>query len=739
MDLSFYAIFFWEGPGMTYNPIRVRFLVTALLGLAVPIAASAQGASRDTTSKKRKGVDTTASQSLPGVEVTATNDTPAAGVLQQSDIGRFDGVSLVDPINTIPGVFMQTRTPFGGARITLRGYYPSTSGNSPNSNGLGYNVFLNGIPITDATGTTILDDIDYSTLGSVEVIKGPNSSRYGSYIGGTVNLTTARPTADQNSLSQQLLSGTDGMLSTNTTLSHSKDGSDWVLNYGHQGYNGFRPNDFSGKEYLSALGDFKASSNQMISTFFSYNRSNEGLAGEIDSTNFYNRQAVSDANYLANNSHIAVTSYFAGVSDRYQVNDQFSNQTSVFASGRVEAQPFAHGFTDVDQVNFGARSVFDWSGQWGTVGVQGALGGTIQQSNFTSNGVFITPAPPYPERPSDTENFAVNSSVFTEWTFNFPGMWAATVGGSVNSDDFATRNLLKSSILFDTTTLAQKSFGNVFDPRASLSKTFSNGMLVFADVSTGFAPPLLSQVIANNGTVDLGLKPESATQYEAGVQGSWFARRLSSQLTWFDLDNTNKLVSQTVSSVTSTVNVGEQRNQGVEFALSWLAVGNNDQWLTQLRPWVTYTYTDAKYVSFLSDDNNNAATVSYSGNQVARVPKTMYNIGLDADTHSGFYIHGTYQFVDKVPVTFDNSTWMKSYDILSAKIGYAAKITGHYLLDLSFGGTNLTNSTYYTAIFVGPNYKGLAQGPDGGTGDGYILPAPYGAQYFANVKLTYVF
>ena len=154
---------------------------------------------------------------------------------------------------------------------------------------------------------------------------------------------------------------------------------------------------------------------------------------------------------------------------------------------------------------------------------------------------------------------------------------------------------------------------------------------------------------------------------------------------------------------------------------------------------MTYTYTDAKYASFKSDDNNNATTVDFSGNQVARVPKSMYNIGIDADSHAGFYINGTYQFVDKVPVTFDNGTWMKSYDILSAKVGYATKIASHYLLDLSIGGTNLTNSTYYTAIFVGPNYKALAQGPDGGTGDGYILPAPYGAQYFVNAKLTYVF
>ncbi len=709
-------------------------LLPAFVCVVLPALVSAQGAKADSAKKQRGD----SSQSLPGVSVTATKPTPTAGELTAQDLGRFDGVGMLEAINTIPGVFMQTRTPFGGARITLRGYYPSTSGNSPNSNGLGYQVFLNGIPITDATGTTVLDDVDYSTLGHVEVIKGPNSSRYGSFIGGTVNLTTAQPPAG-NTLSQQLLSGTDGMLRTNTTYSHSTDGSNFVINYGHQGYNGFRQNDFSGKEYLRVNGDFKATGNQLISTYFSYNRSNEGLAGEIDSSNFYNRQAVSDANYLANNSHIAVTSYFAGVGDRIQITDHLTNQSSVFGSGRVEDQPFAHGITDVNQVNFGARSAFDWAGQWGDVGVTGAFGGMIQQSNLTSNGVFITPAPPYPERPSDSQNFAVNGSVFTEWSFTFPDQWVLGVGASLNTADFATRNMLKNSQVFDTTATINKAFSGVFLPRASLQKNFGDNWAIYGSVSTGFAPPLLSQIISNTGAVDPSLQPEKATQYEVGIEGSWFEHRLSSQLTWFDLDNTNKLVSQTVAAVTSTVNAGEQRNQGFEFTLGWLALNNKDDAISLLRPWISYTYTDAKYVSFKSDDNNNAATVDFSGNQVARVPKTMYSIGLDAATNVGFYFNSTYQYVDKVPVTFDNSTWMKAYNLLDAKVGYKTNMGEHYVLDLFVGGTNLGGSTYYNAIFVGPNYKGLAQAPDGGTGDGYILPAPYAAQYYANVKLTYRF
>src|SRR5690348_3143140 len=111
---------------------------------------------------------------LPGVRVVAQTPTPSAAEVTRSDIDRFNGIDLVDVVNTVPGVFMQSRTPFGGAHITIRGYYPSTSGNSPNSNGQGYTVFLNHIPITDASGVTVLDDIDYSSLGNVEVIKGPS-------------------------------------------------------------------------------------------------------------------------------------------------------------------------------------------------------------------------------------------------------------------------------------------------------------------------------------------------------------------------------------------------------------------------------------------------------------------------------------------------------------------------------------------------------------------------------------
>ena len=180
----------------------------------------------------------------------------------------------------------------------------------------------------------------------------------------------------------------------------------------------------------------------------------------------------------------------------------------------------------------------------------GALGAMVQQSNNTSNGVFITPAPPYPERPSATQNFAVNSSIFTEWGFTFPD--------SVGRDDRRQPEL-------QHVRHAQHAQGEhpvrhddageeavrraVHAARIAGQKTFDNDVPIYAQRQHGLrAAASLSQMIANNGTVDLTLKPEHAVQYEAGISGSWFNHRVTGQLTWFDLDNTDKLVSQTANA-----------------------------------------------------------------------------------------------------------------------------------------------------------------------------------------------
>lgn len=676
---------------------------------------------------------------LPGMHVIATRNAPSVATLTQSDLQRAGGVALQNAINTVPGVFMQTRTPFGGARITLRGYYPSTSGNSPNSNGLGYQVLLNDIPLTDATGATVLDDVDYARLGRADIIRGPASSQYGSFIGGAVLLATVRPVPDQTAVVQQVQSGSYGLLRTTTTLETATSSSDALVDYGHQEYDSFRPHSGSRKEFVHATGDLNLGDNQTLSGYFSYNRSFEELAGEIDSVPFYGRQALSNQAYLNNDSHIALTSFVVGVTDRYRFGTHFSTQTTVFATGRASNQPFAHGFTDNHQINGGARSVLGYTDQWRAVGVSGSLGVLLQRSNVATNGVFIVPAPPYVERPTTQENWASNGSLFTEWSLGLPAQVTVTAGASLNDNRFAIHNLLRNNQVFDTTVTLVKRFDRVVTPRASVSKAFGGAGSVYASVSTGYAPPLLTNVVTNTGAVVSGLKPERAVQYELGVQSGLFANRLDAQASLFVLDNRDKLVTQTVSSVTSTVNAGRQRNRGAEVSLAALLLDDSTAMLSRVRPWVSYAYTDAKFVDFKSNANADTTTVDFSGNRVPRVPHVMASAGLDVGTRVGAYLTSTYQHVSRVAVTFDNSTWVRGYDLLGAKVGVRRPVLRRLSLDVFAGGDNLLGETYYSFLFVGPNYRGLATAQYGGTGDGYVIPAPYKATFYGNATLRVAF
>ncbi|HET7633027.1 MAG TPA: TonB-dependent receptor [Gemmatimonadaceae bacterium] len=677
---------------------------------------------------------------LAGVQVVANKPTPSTVVITRTDLEKGNGISLEGAINSIPGLFMQSRSPFGGARITIRGYYPSTTGQSANFNGLGYQVFLNDIPVTDATGTSVLDDIDYATLGRVDVTKGPASSEWGSFIGGAIRFTTLRPPMNQTSLSQQVESGTNNLLRSTSTFQTANDHSDITVNYGHQQYDSFRPHSASGKEFWRANGDFVVGDNQTVSGFFGYTRSFEELAGEIDTPDFYARRPVSSAGYLANDSHVALTTVLAGISDHYRINDHFSNQTAVFTGGKKSGQPFAHGFTDVNQFNMGFRSVFDYAAQLGDgVGLTGNLGGMMQQSTLSQMGVFIVPAPPNPQRPNAQENYAVNTSLFTEWNLAVPGALTFTVGGSLNRNVFSIRNMLPGGSFNDTTVAETRTFDWTFTPRVAVTKGIGRSASVYASVSTGYTPPLLGDAIASDGTVNLGLKPERAVQYEVGTQGSFMDDKLSASLALFDLENNDKLVAQRSGAVSFTTNAGKQRNQGLEASLSLDALQNKDGVLTALRPWVSYAYTNAKFVAFKSDNNNDANTVDYSGNFVPRVPKNTFAAGVDADTHVGVSFSANYQQVDQVPVTLNNDLYVKGYGTLGARVGYKTLLTPHWQLNLFAGGTNLTSATSYAFLFVGPNAQKLSSAVVGGTGDGYIIPAPYNAQYYGNVTLRYIF
>jgi iron complex outermembrane receptor protein len=688
------------------------------------------------------------SNALNEVQVLGIKKAQTVNVLTADDLNRGSGLNLQDALNDVPGVDMMTRTPWGGERITIRGYMPNV-GMSQDFNGLGYKLYIDNVPVTDATGATIMDDIDFSMLGKVEVYKGP-TPLYGSYIAGAVNLFT--PVPNQTSVQEQVIGGSYGLFRTNTTINIAGDNSGIFINYGHQTYNGdYRANNNSLKNFVTFAGDFKAGNNNVISTYFSYNNSVEHLGGEIDSAAFYGHGNLSNAYYDDNNSQVDIESFRTGVTDKYTINKHFGEQTTLFATASELQQPFAHGF-DLDNTNtFGGRSAFTFENKGDKLTINGILGASFEKTNQIAEGDFVLPfiaEPPFytttPAIPSDANNYAMNYAIFTNWDFKLPSNITLTVGGSLNFNEFGTQNLLDASGVYLNNPTKTQVFSPVFTPNVSLIKVFNDNVSAYVSFSQGYAPPLLSELTNTAGKVDSTLKPESANQFEIGTKGSLCDHKLSYQLALYDLDITNRLVQETVNSITSYTNAGEQRNMGAELFLSYAAISNKDAAVTLLRPWISYTYSDDKYITFVTynaDKKTGGDTVgaTYSGNKAVGVAPNVFNLGIDVATKMGFYLNVKFQYVDKVPITYNNSNSAEAYQLLGGRLGYKKQFGTHLNIDAFVGADNLLNSTYYTFLFYGPNINGLAQTSDHGSGDGYILPAPYKATFYGGLTFKYTF
>ena len=90
-------------------------------------------------------------------------------------------------MNLIPGVRMEFRHLGSGVLMSIRGYGVQT-----NFNGNGFKAYYNDISLTDAAGTTALDEVDYTNLSNIEVYKGPSSSIYGTNIAGVLVMRSAK-------------------------------------------------------------------------------------------------------------------------------------------------------------------------------------------------------------------------------------------------------------------------------------------------------------------------------------------------------------------------------------------------------------------------------------------------------------------------------------------------------------------------------------------------------------------
>lgn len=675
------------------------------------------------------------SQDLNAVHVVATRE--AAGVrqplsvstLSRPQLTRGTGLFFDDVMATVPGVRFERRTMSGGQRVTIRGY-----GNRTNFDGSGYKAYLNGIPITDAEGVTMLDDVDFATLGQVDVIRGPASSLYGAGIAGVLQLSTLRPELPGTSVEQSVLSGADGLLRSDTRIASSTSTATVLLNYGHQAYDSYRVQSASEKDYVTLLGDFRPSDRRTVTTFLTWARSYEERAGQLDSVKYLGRQNVGEAPYLANDGHVEMESVRAGVTHALRLSDRVEPVVTAYFSGVRREDVFAVGLNPRSNQTFGLRATVNTRVAPMGRALVGTTGGELQRTNQFAKGYPMTGGTPGGVT-TDLETATMQASVFSQWEAALPASLTLTAGASLNFIEYAIVDRLANSANPSHRDVSGRQvYDPVVMPRLALQRPIGATHSLYASWSRGFTPSTASDaVIAYTGEANDGLRPERGSQLEVGAKGRFDALRLSYQLALFELTVDDKLTSQGVFDgggallYSYTTNAGSQRNRGLELAMNWQALAAPVGVLTQVQPFVSYAYSAFTYARFASDNNDNASTKRYDGNDVVGVPKQAVTAGVDALLAGGIYGNATVEHRGAVPLTFDNVHSAPAYTVVNAKVGVRRTLGAHLGLDAYVGAQNLTGELYYTMVFLNGNYSGAPPK--------IYLPGPYRARAYGGLSL----
>ncbi len=651
----------------------------------------------------------------------------------------FQRNNVTDPqhvFNLAAGVRMEMKYPNAGTRIVMRGY-----GNQSNTNGAGYKAYYNDVPLTDADGITNLDDIDFSTLGRVEIFKGPASSMYGSDNSGVVSIY-GEQAPQGNSIQQRVVAGNNAFLHLNTAVGAANDKSNILLNYGRQQSDGQRLHERSEKNFWNINTTFYNSTRRTVHFFGTYTKSYVQVPGQLDSLGLATRSDTAELAYINNDSHIGQESVRLGFTQEYRFSDLFSNKTTLFLNGQQLDMAVATILTKSNKNSFGARTVFTYTPQIGNVASRFTAGAeaikTInrQQSYNLNNGVSGSLRTDQEIQPFIYSLFGMADIIMAKTT-----MLSFGISGHFLSYDVLDMRATGSSAGYVNQS-GMKRFKPVATSRMGINHLVSEHVSIYANYSMGFSPPATDQVIiTQTGRVNTDIEPELANSFEVGAKGSLFKKTLNFDVMFFNMDVTDRFEPQFFPAATGRpaytefVNAGSIDHTGVELSLNYAYLPKIKGFIQLIRPYFSYTFNNCRNANLHSNNNNAPTTKDYSNFKVSGVSPHVLNAGLDIEAGNIFYLNITNMYAERMPVMLDNSVYTGSYNLVNAKAGlrkqFSLKHGNSISFDISGGVNNIFDNRY--AQFVSLNVT-----PVNGLSPKIYTPGPGAFQYYG-LRLGYVF
>lgn len=672
-------------------------------------------------------------------------------VLDDEDLNKNNPAFIEQSLGTMAGVQVDKRTMLGGQRIVIRGY-----GNDQKFNNWGIKAYLDGMPITNSDGTTNLDNIDFSVINNIEVIKGPAATEYGGGVGGVVRFYTKNSDTIGFQLEQKITVGSYKLFQSQTKADYVTENTSTTLNLGHIETNGYRPHGSSLKNFLTLYSTIKLNEKNKLSIYANHNYSKDQVSGQISYAEYYAGIDNGNPAYIKKNARNEFTSDRFGVNYNVNIKPNLFLNSILFYSNLNAKRVAAGADENYTNQNFGLRSTIDWkkkiASNWF---LESSLGTELQQTQtLLSNYRFAGTDDANPLLTTGIANGSYYKSYNNQHSFFtinritfLPYNLTLILGLSANKLHYKRNDLLAMPGLvagYNKDISYNKSFNFVYTPHIALQKTYKNQIFNLS-YSEGYNAPTASTAFISgiNKTND-NLEAEKARMIDFSVQGLFFDTNFDYQFSIFNIDVENKLTQlngkDPISGTAYTywANTGNQRNKGLEVSIGYCWKPENS-FFKKIEPFINYSNYNFKYTDFSTKIEG--VISDFSDNKVVGIPNNKFTLGFDLNTKMGLYLNNTFNYFDDVYTDFANSNKVSGYSQLNSKLGYKFSLfKDKFLVDLFFAGNNLTNEINYTFLFLGNNSN------DSDIGSGYpkgvatdVNPGPNKAYFFSGASLKYHF
>ena len=576
----------------------------------------------------------------------------------------YQQLSLQEYLVAVPGLFTQNANNYAqDLRISLRGFGARAAFGIR-----GIKLIVDGIPETTPDGQGQLDNLPLGLLSSVEVLRGPSASLYGNASGGVLYLNTLDQLENETIQLQSRL-GAYGFQSyqLNTSLKGEKTVA--LLHINRTKTDGFRQNSGFEQTLFNTKIKHRLSPKSTLQLQLNYTDSPRAEdAGGITLEDTEADWSQARQRNVAYDTYESVNQFKSGLQWQQDWGDQWNLDTYGFYTFRdfYGKLPFENGgIIDLTRNYFGFGSRLNYiqdKHRW-QIGIE-----TAQQADQRDRYLNL--------------NGAQGSLSFSQ--LESFGSFGIYILDEVRWE----KVLLRTSLRYDDLRLGADSISEdqtyqVLNPSVGLSYEVASQHRLFADFSSSFETPALSELSANPSGAEglnLELEPARALNYELGWKGLWAKIRMEANV--FFIESTNEILPYELEAFPGRAfyrNAGATQRWGVEVfgSYQW------EQWELQA------SMTQAQY---RFTENNTS-----EGNTLPGIPNSQFFLQVGYTSLQNWQFQLTGEHIGSLYADTDNAVQIEAFQKVRLQGGKTIAL-GDLELNLFAGINNLFDVRYFDNI-----------------------------------------